>query len=296
MKKTDWRKFEKILKEKKITELYHFTDFENIKSIIDNNGIYSWKSCKNNGITIQRAGGSILSHSLDIKKGIEDFVHLSFTPQHPMLYDTIDDGRIKNPILLIIDIDVIYLQETIFSDRNATDNRAKISSNIIEFENINFDLIANNKYFELDENDQHYFQAEVMVKEFIPLKYIKNIYDLTNEDTQKKLFKSKLLFKIPDCKNVKFDIVNQFYRKQEDGIGNPMTKLKPGETPDLNDSDLRIFNVMYVDSFENPFAIEIGELNRYNFSSVIDIVDNHFSLNPRAVLSSSNGKLTFSLI
>ena len=99
--KQNWSKFKEIIRDKNIKSLYHFTDRSNLQSIIESGGLYSWKSCESKNIIIPRAGGSNLSQVLDSQVGIGDYVHLSFIPQHPMLYDTIEDGRITNPILLI---------------------------------------------------------------------------------------------------------------------------------------------------------------------------------------------------
>lgn len=297
MYKQNRTEFEEIIRENDIKRLYHFTDRSNLKSIIENGGIYSWKSCESKNINIPRAGGSNLSRNLDCRVGIQDYVHLSFTPQHPMLYDTIEDGRILNPVLLIIDTDVIHLSKTIFSDRNATRNDAQIGSDLYCFKNIHFETIKNKKYFEIDDEEQPFYQAEVMVSEFIPLKYILNINSLENEENEQVFARMKLLFVVPDCSNARFSINSQFYRRQVGGIGNPMTKLQQGEEPDINDPYLRIFNVMYIDGFENPFAIQMGVLNRYSgFTSVINIENDTFTLNPRAVLSSLNGELSFTLL
>ena len=43
-----------LLIENGIQTLYHFTDRANIKSIIENNGLYSWKACEQKGITISK--------------------------------------------------------------------------------------------------------------------------------------------------------------------------------------------------------------------------------------------------
>ena len=45
-KKSNWQEYEQVLKEGKITKLYHFTDRENLESIIANGGLYSWADCE----------------------------------------------------------------------------------------------------------------------------------------------------------------------------------------------------------------------------------------------------------
>ena len=89
-----------------------------------------------------------------------------------MLYTLKKKGIIETPISLIIDPSVIYLENTKFSDENATSNAALIGSDLMDFEEIHFDK-AMRSYNPLQDEDKPFFQAEVLVKEHIPIKYIK---------------------------------------------------------------------------------------------------------------------------
>lgn len=173
--KSNWQEYKDILDKEDIKCLYHFTDRENLKSIIDNGGLYSWADCESRGISIPKPGGSATSRALDKRDGLQQYVRLSFVTQHPMMYLAMNDGRISNPVLLKIDPKVIWQQETKYSDRNATRNGAKVGDCINDFLNIHFDAIKANKHFDLEEEEQPFFQAEVLVKNFIPLEYITNI-------------------------------------------------------------------------------------------------------------------------
>ena len=87
--------------------LYHFTDRENIESIIHSGELYSWKSCEKKGIQIPKSGGSMLSHQLDSQVGLSDYVRISFTTQHLMMYVAMNEGHNSNPVILQIDTEVI---------------------------------------------------------------------------------------------------------------------------------------------------------------------------------------------
>lgn len=172
--KFDWKLFRKYLKDNDIKSLYHFTDKSNLQSIKENNGLYSWKFCENNNIIINKPGGNNLSRHLDVRDNLEDFVRLSFSKNHPMLFSAIKDGRISAPIILEIDIEVIFFQETLFSNKNATKNDARIGNEFYSLEEINLEII-NSDYKSLDKNVKDYFQAEILVKSKIESKYIKNL-------------------------------------------------------------------------------------------------------------------------
>lgn len=174
-KKNNWQEFKKILDKHNITKLYHFTDRENLDSIIANGGLYSWKDCEDKGISIKRPGGSSMSRQLDAKVGLQNYVRVSFTTQHPMMYVAMNDGRITNPVILEIDPEVIFWEGAKYADRNAAKDGANIGGTLDDFNNIHFKSVKARKHFDLDEDEQMFFQAEILVKNFIPLEYIRNI-------------------------------------------------------------------------------------------------------------------------
>ena len=175
VKKSNWQEFKTILDQYKITKLYHFTDRDNLESIIKNGGLYSWMDCDRKGIHIAKPGGGELSRSLDRKDNLQDFVRVSFTTQHPMMYVAMKEGRISNPVILEIDPEVIFWSDSKYADSNATRTDACVGQGLDDFKRIHFTSVKARKHFDLPEEEQPYFQAEVLVKNFIPLEYIKNI-------------------------------------------------------------------------------------------------------------------------
>ena len=176
-KKSNWQEFKAVLDKHGITKLYHFTDRDNLESIIKNGGLYSWMDCDRKGIKISKPGGSSASRQLDCSRDLEDYVRVSFTTQHPMMYVAMKDGRISNPVILEIDPEVIYWNESLYANLNAARYTIKpnIGPTISDFKQIHFQSVKTRTHFDLPEEEQPYFQAEVLVKNFIPLEYIKNI-------------------------------------------------------------------------------------------------------------------------
>lgn len=174
-KKSNWQEYKAIIEQQGIKKLYHFTDRENLQSIIQNGGLYSWADCEEKGISISRPGGSDSSRSLDSRDGLQHYVRVSFVTQHPMMYVAMNEGRISNPVLLEIDPQVIYWKDSRYADRNATKNGAQVGSSINDFNTIHFSAVKANKHFDLDDDEQKFYQAEVLVKNSIPLEYIRNI-------------------------------------------------------------------------------------------------------------------------
>lgn len=171
--KNNWENFRAIVNKNNITCLYHFTDRENIPSIIRYGGLYSWYTCEQKSIEIPKPGGNQLARYLDLRHNLQDYVRLSFNKRQPMLYVAQRDGRINNPVFLEISPEVIYWEETLFSDKNATANSVVIGCGLDDFKRINFRFAKSGQW--QNEKEKGLIQAEVLVKSHIPLSFIKNI-------------------------------------------------------------------------------------------------------------------------
>ena len=152
-KKSNWQEYKAVIEEYRITKLYHFTDRDNLESIIKNGGLYSWMDCERKGIKINKPGGSSISRQLDRGRKLEDFVRVSFTTQHPMMYVAMKEGRISNPVILEIDPEVIYWDESLYANLNAASYRVKpnIGPTISDFKKIHFQSVKAHKHFDLAE-------------------------------------------------------------------------------------------------------------------------------------------------
>jgi len=170
--KKNWETIKTIIDANNIKHLYHFTDRSNLESINKHKGLYSWYTAAKAGIQIARPGGNNLSRDLDVHKGLEDYVRLSFSPNQPMKFKAIYEGRIIDPIELLIDPQVIYWQDTLFCDQNANDNEACIGRNLEDIKKIKFDLVK--KRYE-NKEERKFYMAEILVKSYLSIQYIKNI-------------------------------------------------------------------------------------------------------------------------
>jgi hypothetical protein len=159
-----------------ITKFYHFTDESNISSIMLNGGLYSWGFCDNNNIVINKPGGDNMSRSLDLKYNLENFVRLSFAKEHPMQYVALRENRLRSIRNLEIDIQTAAFKNTLFSNMNATKNGHAVGEDLNFLKNeIKFDIIKQPKYYNLLPEDKPFYQAEIMVEEYIESKYIINL-------------------------------------------------------------------------------------------------------------------------
>ena len=173
-KKQDWASFQQLIKQQGITKLYHFTDRANLDSIIRSGGLMSWFSCQQLNVDIPQPGGSRMSWDLDAGKGLADYVRLSFVSSHPMSFVAQQDGRIKSLVVLEIDPEVIYWEGTRFSAQNAAKSGVTAEGTLNCLQALKFDVFRR-RYFDLTEEQKPYYQAEILVHQTVPLKYITNI-------------------------------------------------------------------------------------------------------------------------
>ncbi len=170
--KDNWTDFKQVLDNNDIQYLYHFTDKRNIPSIKSHGGLFSWYYCKKNNITIPYQGGDDYSQELDKRYGLEDYVRLSFCNDHPMIYRLQQSGR--DIVYLKIKTDVVLLETTLFSNINAADKLHIHGGQLEDLKRINFNA-TKRKFVPKDDIDFKPHQAEVLVKTFIPKKYIVNL-------------------------------------------------------------------------------------------------------------------------
>ena len=140
-KKSNWQEFKAVLDRHGINKLYHFTDRDNLESIIKNGGLYSWGDCDDKGISIAKPGGGSLSRDLDRRDHLQHYVRVSFTTQHPMMFVAMQDGRLSNPVILEIDPEVVFWKDSKYANMNATRSGANIGGTIEDFNKIHFQSV-----------------------------------------------------------------------------------------------------------------------------------------------------------
>jgi len=173
-----------FLKSKGIDSFYHFTDIDNLESIVEEGGLYSWRGLEDKYIKASLSSNE-LSRQLDIERNLQNYIRLSFTDYHPMSTKVeIKDG--KKLVWLEIDLDVALWKSTLFSDINATDSNVMVKGDFDFLKTFDFDIFKQ-KYNTLDTLEKKKYQAEILVKDFLPIKYIKNIHTV-NKPKSKRLF------------------------------------------------------------------------------------------------------------
>src|SRR5207244_1784475 len=113
---------------------------------------------------------SQLSRSLDKKKDLGDYVRLSFSAHHPMMYVALSEGRLLYPVVLQVSLDVVSRPGTLFSDRNAASSSAIVCGNQSV---IRFNIVRKPNQFTVSSADRCFFQAEVLIPSEIGPEFIR---------------------------------------------------------------------------------------------------------------------------
>ena len=99
----------------RIPHLYHFTDMLNMPKIKRLDGLYSTARLREMGEDF-RAGGDDASLSLDIRCGMDQFVHLCFDVRHPMAGRVQERTSDASLFYLKIDRAILYQPGVLFAN------------------------------------------------------------------------------------------------------------------------------------------------------------------------------------
>lgn len=294
-RRKDYSKFKEILEKYQIKKFYHFTDRSNIESIIKNGGLYSWGDCLKRGIYVAHPGGSELSHELDSQQNLAEYVRISICKRHPMMYYAMNEGRIVNPVILEIDTDILFLEGNVFSDKNAVRADANKGISFSYFESMHFQTALRNTQFEVDEDEKDYYQAEILVKNYIPLHYIINISNFVEQDIYSSVPRVKTPYSAPiteDNPTAIIFILNQsyptdnniVYRGKEETISQAISDIVNQQLHTLitqntdNNNIHNRYQISVIGYGDNVYNCFNGNLRYKNFVELEELKGNPLSI------------------
>ena len=152
--------------------LYHFTDRDRLNSIIRHGGLLSSKRCLDEAVVMPVRKDMAASRDIDAEFGLEDYARLSFCRDLPKIDERKKAGA--ELVLLKISLEVATFEDTEFADMEATSPMMKHGSTFEDLRKINLS-VTNCENSSLSKIEYLQKQAEILVKEIIPLKYILNI-------------------------------------------------------------------------------------------------------------------------
>lgn len=164
-----------VCRKYKFDRVWHFTDKSNLELIEEHHGLLSFGELEKRGIEIPVPGGNDWSHEADKRNGVHKYVHLAFVDDHPMLYLAKQEGRIPNPIWLIINSSILTAQDVRFCSEVSNKSGAAILEAKEAKEQIDFDVL----FTYMDWRDpaiqarrQAAIKSEILVPRSVPIEKI----------------------------------------------------------------------------------------------------------------------------
>ena len=170
--KQDRVSIREYLRENGVKWFYHFTERGKLSSIKKEGGLLSYRQCLIRGIVMPNTRDMSKSRDMDAAFNLEDYVRVSFCRYLPKIEERKKED--KDLVLLRISTEVAELEETLFTDMEATQLDHKHGPTFEDL--LKVDIKATQKnYCDISDPDYWQYQSEVMIKEMIPIKYILNI-------------------------------------------------------------------------------------------------------------------------
>lgn len=164
-----------ILEKYKFDSIWHFTDKSNIQSIKKNNGLLSLGELQRKGIAIPTPGGNQWSHDADARKGVQEYVHLAFLDDHPMLYAAKQDGRIREPVWLKINSVILLGPGVRFTKDVSNKAGVQLLTSEEAAQQIDFEVLFTYMNWKDPENHARRrlaLKSEILIPKHIPLNMI----------------------------------------------------------------------------------------------------------------------------
>lgn len=175
MRHVDWKEISRLLRERGVRRFYHFTDRSNLAGIDEEGGLYAWHILDERAMDVPCPGGDPLSHRVDARLGLDRYIHLSLSPDPPSLQRAVRSGRIVNPVILEVSLDVAFEEGTRFCIGNPQISPDGLVGPISSVSGMAFAS-------SIGEADLS--EAEILVEGFIDANRIWNLYDEIDKSVQ----------------------------------------------------------------------------------------------------------------
>lgn len=161
--------------------LYHYTDFSNLKSIFNSGYLKSRNECEYNYISFVDGASKSVLYNTSVH--VKECVRFYYRPKPPTLYNNEciklkeykdSSPHLPIPVCLVFDEELIYLDTTMFTDRNSGCSGVKLGDDYTFFNNIEWHKVFSNSYYYAKEW-RNKMQAELLSKIPVSLDYLKKI-------------------------------------------------------------------------------------------------------------------------
>lgn len=165
-----------LLKKYNCDIIYHFTDRKNLESIKNNGGLYSLAKINKMKLKDVSYISNGWSQDADRFKGIDSYVHLCFVQgEHPMAFNASNNNDL---IWLAIDSKILDSAGVLYTNDIANKSGVILLNNEEAKENLDIEGIFKFLPFTEEGNRERKvatYKYEILIPNFVPLSYIRNL-------------------------------------------------------------------------------------------------------------------------
>jgi hypothetical protein len=179
---------------------YHFTDLNNIPSILQNNVIYSRRDAESQRLIASEVGDAeILSRTA---ADIQEYVRFYWRPRTPMLYGIegirasdqyLYKGRCAIPVYLCVPLAELFVNPTVrFSDRNAASPYVNFGSTLEFIQGIPFEKVFHDRVFAPSDRDEIIARRQAEIQVHHSFQLTPNTFILVRSPAELSMLREKL--------------------------------------------------------------------------------------------------------
>lgn len=164
-----------ILTRYRIDAVWHFTDRSNLTMIRQHQGLLSLAELRRRGVEVPVPGGNNWSHDADAIKGVDEYVHLAFLDEHPMLFRAKQEFRIADPVWLKIDASILLEEGTRFTNDVSNKSGVEILTPDVARDIIDFEVLFTRtdwKDPEVKARRMAAIKSEILIPTIVPINKI----------------------------------------------------------------------------------------------------------------------------
>ena len=158
-----------------VNGIWHFTDRTNVQSIINNGGLLSLTESRRRRLAIPTPGGNQWSHDADGIRGVDQYVHLAFLDDHPMLFRAKEDKRITDPVWLKISTAILANPDVRYTMDVSNKNGVPILTAREAIDELDFQVLFTRTDWrepEIQARRRSALKSEILIPNHVPIEMI----------------------------------------------------------------------------------------------------------------------------
>ena len=154
------------------TSIDHMTHIDNLDTIFKNGLLAHNNPYKKVDISNQAVNSRRKTREPIYGRKVQEYVPFYFNPRNAMMYKNKDEDI----VILAFNAELLLLENTIFTDRNASTRDVEFFNKIKDLDIIDWEILNSYSWYNRPNIVKQTMMAEVLAPRRVSMKYFKNIY------------------------------------------------------------------------------------------------------------------------